>query len=50
MRTTILIKKDTREKLRDIGRKQQTYDEIVNELLKKAKGSPNASTLSDQGR
>lgn len=31
--TTIQIKKITREKLKKIGRKGQTYDEIIENLL-----------------
>jgi hypothetical protein len=33
-KTTILIKTTTREKLRHIGRKNQTYDQLINELIK----------------
>ncbi len=33
------IDKKTRERLRNIGRKQQTYDEIINELLDKVQNS-----------
>jgi hypothetical protein len=47
MRTSILIEANTRDELRRIGRKEQTYDDIVNELLKKAKESLNVSALSD---
>ena len=31
--TMIWMKKTTRQRLRDVGRKGQTYDEIVNRLL-----------------
>lgn len=30
--STIFIEKRTREKLRNIGRKEPTYDDIINEL------------------
>ena len=32
-KTTILVESRTREKLRHIGRKNQTYDELINELI-----------------
>jgi hypothetical protein len=32
--TTIFIEKRTREKLRNIGHKDQTYDDIINELIR----------------
>ena len=35
--TTIQISKDTREKLKIIGRKGQTYDEIIENLIEIAK-------------
>lgn len=34
---TITIEKNTRNKLRSAGRKEQTYDDIINELLENAK-------------
>lgn len=34
--TTIVIQNRTRDLLRRVGRKQQTYDDIINELLKKS--------------
>jgi hypothetical protein len=33
-KTTILVENTTREKLRQIGRKNQTYDELITELIK----------------
>lgn len=33
--TTIAIKKQTHNKLMEIGSKGQTFDEIINELLEK---------------
>ena len=33
-KTTILVESDTRERLRKIGRKNQTYDQLINELIK----------------
>jgi hypothetical protein len=37
--STIVIDKNTRTKLRNIGKKEQTYDEIINDLIKKHKKS-----------
>ena len=33
-KTTILVEKSTREKLSHIGKKYQTYDELIQELIK----------------
>lgn len=33
--TTISVSEETKKKLDDIGKKGQTYDEILQELLKK---------------
>lgn len=33
--TTIAIKKQTRDKIASIGKKDQTFDQIIVELLKK---------------
>jgi predicted CopG family antitoxin len=33
-KTTILVEDSTRQKLRQIGRKEQTYDQVINELIK----------------
>lgn len=32
-KTTILVESTTRERLRQLGRKNQTYDELINELI-----------------
>ena len=32
-KTTILVENETREKLKQIGRKNQTYDDVINELV-----------------
>jgi hypothetical protein len=34
--TTILIRTETRKLLRELGKKGETYDEVINELAKKA--------------
>ena len=34
-KSTILIQSATRERLKQIGRKGQSYDELINELLEK---------------
>ncbi len=39
--TTIRVTKETLEKLKDIGKKEETYDEIINRLLRYAKDSQN---------
>ena len=36
-KTTILVDNTTRELLRQIGRKNQTYDQLLNELIKTKK-------------
>ena len=36
---TIVIENNTRNKLRNVGRKEQTYNDIINELLEKSKKS-----------
>ena len=33
MRTSILIQTNTRDELRRIGRKEQTYDQVIRELI-----------------
>ena len=35
MNTTILIRNETRELLKRLGRKNQTYDQLINELIKR---------------
>ncbi|HYF98872.1 MAG TPA: hypothetical protein VD815_02145 [Candidatus Saccharimonadales bacterium] len=37
--TTIIIEKEIRNKLKKAGRKEQTYDDIIKELLEKSKRS-----------
>lgn len=32
-KTTIIIESKTRDRLRTLGRKEQTYDDIINELI-----------------
>ncbi|HEY7078838.1 MAG TPA: hypothetical protein VH500_03990 [Nitrososphaeraceae archaeon] len=34
MNTTILLKRKTRNELREMGAKGQTYDELISELIK----------------
>ena len=33
--TTLVIKKSTRQALKHLARKDQTYDQLLNELMKK---------------
>lgn len=43
-KTTIIIESDTRERLKQIGSKGQTYDLIINSLLRNAtKEAPSPS-------
>jgi predicted CopG family antitoxin len=35
--TTIQIRKETREELRDFGKKNETYDEVIHKLMEVAK-------------
>jgi hypothetical protein len=45
---TIMIDNQTRDELRSIGRKEQTYDDIIRELLQKAKSSVNSGKSTEQ--
>ncbi len=45
--SAIIIKKETRNRLRYVGRKEQTYDDIIRELLEK-KGSVNSGKSTEQ--
>jgi hypothetical protein len=42
-KTTVLVEIDTRELLRKIGRKEQTYDQLIRELINERmkQGGPN---------
>jgi hypothetical protein len=46
--STILIRSTTRESLKDIGKKGQTYDEIIYELLKQHDDSFESKSKSSQ--
>ena len=46
--TTILVRKGTRQLLRDLGKKGQTYDQVINDLAK-AKVQKRCLELSSQG-
>jgi hypothetical protein len=35
---TILIRRGTRKKLKDLGQKAQTYDDLINELIERRQG------------
>jgi hypothetical protein len=45
--STILIRNETRVRLKQIGRKDQTYDELINELIENARSEITRSPLSD---
>lgn len=49
---TIVIDNDTRENLRQIGRKSQTYDEIIRELIgqKRKDNSLSSNQLKESRR
>jgi len=36
LNTTILVTKETRKLLKQLGKKGETYDQVINELAKKA--------------
>ena len=46
--STILVKSTTRESLKDIGKKGQTYDEIIYKLLKQHDDSFESKSKSSQ--
>ena len=48
--SAIVIKKETRNRLRYVGRKEQTYDDIINELLEKREVSSVNSGKSTEQR
>lgn len=45
---TIVIENNTRRKLRSVGRKEQTYNDIINELLEGSKKCPADSDQSTE--
>lgn len=49
---TIVIDKETRVTLRNFGRKSQTYDDIIRELIeqKRKNGSPSSGQLRETRR
>ena len=48
-RTTIIIEHTTRDLLRQLGRKNQTYDQLINELVN-LKQAPQGSMYSVFGK
>jgi hypothetical protein len=46
--SAIIIKKETRNRLRYVGRKEQTYDDIIRELLEKTESSVNSGKSTEQ--
>ncbi len=48
MGTTIQIDKKVREELRNRGKKNQTYSEIINDLLRNSKKSSSNSDKLDE--
>lgn len=48
--TTIIVQVDTRDELKQYGKKADSYDQIVKQLLKIAKESSNVSALDDYER
>ena len=49
MDSTILIRNETRKKLKEIGKKSQTYDDIINELIESKISVRNAHLLVTNG-
>lgn len=47
MKTTILVEKATRELLKQLGSKGQTYDELINFLIFKKTESTNGSNYNE---
>lgn len=47
-KTTILVEDTTRELLRHIGRKNQTYDQLINELIKFKGETSNRDSLDSR--
>lgn len=45
MSTNIVISKETRNKLCKLGRKEQTYDDIINELIQINRAEGNQSPV-----
>ncbi|MGD9131249.1 MAG: hypothetical protein PVH73_06710 [Candidatus Bathyarchaeota archaeon] len=41
--TTIQLSKETRDKLRDLGKMGETYDDVINRLVKKAEEYDNGA-------
>ncbi|MGC1134462.1 MAG: hypothetical protein WA941_16660 [Nitrososphaeraceae archaeon] len=37
-KTTIVVENETRNLLKEVGKKQQTYDQLIRELLQLKKG------------
>jgi hypothetical protein len=48
-KTTILVQSETRKRLREIGRKDQTYDQLINELIKYKRGTDQQKSSSRSG-
>ena len=40
-KSTILVESNTRERLKEVGRKGQTYDQLINQLLNTRKMNVN---------
>ena len=47
-KATILIELKTRNRLRYIGRKEQTYDDIINELIRVKNNVPKDSNITNR--
>jgi hypothetical protein len=45
--TAVLVKKQTRETLRQIGHKHETYDQIINHLIKNSAYKDNNSSTKN---
>jgi predicted CopG family antitoxin len=49
-KTTIILEKATRERLRQLGIKGQSYDDVINRLIDKKKGLPDRRTELQSGK
>ena len=49
VKTTILVEGETRRRLKQIGKKSQTYDQLINELIESKLGKTKTEDLLNVG-
>jgi hypothetical protein len=49
-KTTIIVKKTTRELLKQIGKKEQTYNDLINELIEYRTSKRNSNDNEINGK